>query len=451
MRLGSASRLTCGALPESAAWEGLVIARTEPALRRSADHVGTKRLAPPARIIPVVDRAATIVAPGADAAAPQREPGRPGTPPGRPSCGGVAEHQHRRPGPADHRRESRGRAARSPARTTAAWPARGSPGAASPGWRPSSRSGSPASACTSRAARPAFAAASTCGTVRAAAREPRSVSTDCRGDEAPRPPIVRVHPALDDRDPVAALVRQHEPAVDRRRDVVRDGPRWRWRAAASRPGRDRRPARPGRRDQAGHDRRRRGPEAPAVRDGVVPAQPKPGHRPPRSASPTSAERMIRCVSSRGIASAPSPDTSIWKPARARSGRPAPASRGRARSSRSPDRGWRWSPDTSTATVRPTSTARAQTRVSRPDRRPTAIARQSAGTTSACTGPGLDERGVDVLQPVAGHGDHDLLPAIDLTAVGLGEQSGHPGRRGRFDEDALPGGQERLRGEDLVDR
>ena len=114
---------------------------------------------------------------------------------------------------------------------------------------------------------------------------------------------------------------------------------------------------PGRRDQAGHDRRRGGPQAAAVRDGVVTrrAAARAPHT-PRSASPTSADRMIKWLSSRGIRSAPSPDTSITKP----DGRTVRSTC--SRQSRASPRQSKPGPrlalvaDTATVTARPTSTA-----------------------------------------------------------------------------------------------
>ena len=106
------------------------------------------------------------------------------------------------------------------------------------------------------------------------------------------------HPSLHHRDTVAAFVREHEAAVGRRRDVV--GMALDRRRVPQRPGRVGFPAGEcSGGQQPGHDGRRGRAEAASVRDGVVALEPETGDRLSRSARPSSAERTIRWVSSRG--------------------------------------------------------------------------------------------------------------------------------------------------------
>ena len=245
-------------------------------------------------------------------------------------------------------------------------------GAASPGWRPTTGPGhrpgrAPAGRPGRRSRRRRRGAP-----VRAAAPGPAPSPPTRRGSaRRHRSPGAAGPSGL---DPVRALVRQDQPAVRRGRHVVRvalDG-----RGVLQHPGPVQLDARPDRPPRPG---RRRSPPRRTPGRGRAgwccgPASRSPGTHTPRSASPTSADRMIKWLSSRGIRSAPSPDTSITKPDR-RTVRSTCSRQSRA-SPRQSKPGPRLAlvADTATVTVRPTSTARptlvSLTPVSRPVRRPT---------------------------------------------------------------------------------
>ena len=145
------------------------------------------------------------------------------------------EHQHARPGPADHRREALPSQGRHQL-VRRGMAGRGTPGAASPGWPRPAGPGSPASAWTSSAARPAFAAASACGTEAGSSVAGAWSSTSARRRRTsqrrrrPGGPAICTTPQLVPDPRTRARSRRRWPPRH-----CRDGPRSRWRAAAARP------------------------------------------------------------------------------------------------------------------------------------------------------------------------------------------------------------------------
>ena len=176
-------------------------------------------------------------------------------------------------------------------RTTPAWPARGSPGAASPGSPSSSSSGSSRQRVRP-AARPGRRSPRrrACGTVVGQqARGPSRSSTGvlaATNDRADTSGWTRPRPVELDRRPArAARYAITKPAVDRRRHVVgmpldRGGV-----PQQPRPGPALTPASPRGGDQPGHDGRRRRAQPATVRDRVVAGQPQSRHADARVGQP----------------------------------------------------------------------------------------------------------------------------------------------------------------------
>ena len=243
---------------------------------------------------------------------------RPADPARRPAHPGRRRRQHGRAGAGDDGGYAVGAAARGPAPATRAWRARGTPGAGRSRVAASRSSGCPASAATSRAARPELAAASACGT--GPGSRPRASVRRHRGrrheDHGARP---GVDPGRHREERPSPLVPgDDEPAVERRRDVVGVALDL---------------ARPAGTGVVVHEQRAARRPAPAARQtpATIAADDEPRPRPcgialRRSSAGRAAgcpsprrrrriARTTRCDSSRGTSPAPSPVTSTSRPPR----------------------------------------------------------------------------------------------------------------------------------------